>query len=60
MDFKRLFIMAVRSGCLCSILYHGLMLVTGKPITVAQVAIFTVVFIALYFLWLVLVTKKKR
>ena len=60
MNFAGLFIRAVKSGCICSIFYHALMMLTGRPVTVAQVAIFTVVFIALYFLWLVLVSYKGR
>ena len=60
MNFAGLFIRAVKSGCICSIFYHGFMLVTGQPVTVQQVFTFTVVFILLYFLWLVLVTKRHR
>jgi hypothetical protein len=60
MSFAELFIRAVKSGCICSIFYHGFMLVTGQPVTVQQVFTFTVVFILLYFLWLVLVTKRHR
>ena len=60
MNLSGLFIRAVKSGCICSIFYHALMMLTGRPVTVAQVAIFTVVFIALYFLWLVLVSYKGR
>ena len=60
MSFAGLFIRAVKSGCICSIFYHGFMMVTGQPVTVQQVFVFTVVFILLYFLWLVLVTKRHR
>ena len=60
MDYKMLFIRAVKSGCLCSVFYHGLMLITGAAINLRQVVTFTVVFILLYFLWLVLVSKKNR
>ena len=60
MNFAGLFIRAVKSGCICSIFYHGFMLVTGQPVTIQQVFTFTVVFILLYFLWLVLVTKRHR
>ncbi len=59
MNFAGLFIRAVKSGCICSIFYHGFMLITGVPVTLKQAAIFTVTFIPLYFLWLVLVTKRK-
>ena len=58
MNFAGLFIRAVKSGCICSIFYHGLMLVTGQAVTIQQAFVFTVVFILLYFLWLVLVTKR--
>lgn len=60
MSLGELFVRAVKSGCICSIFYHVLMMLTGKAVTVAQVAIFTVVFIGLYFLWLVLVSYKGR
>ena len=60
MSFAELFIRAVKSGCICSIFYHGFMLVTGQPVTIQQVFTFTVVFILLYFLWLVLVSYRRR
>lgn len=60
MSFAELFIRAVKSGCICSIFYHGFMLVTGQPVTIQQVFTFTVVFILLYFLWLVLVSYRGR
>ena len=60
MSFAELFIRAVKSGCICSIFYHGFMLVTGQLVTVQQVFTFTVVFILLYFLWLVLVSYRGR
>ena len=60
MNFAGLFIRAVKSGCICSIFYHGLMLVTGQAVAIQQAFVFTVVFILLYFLWLVLVTKRHR
>ena len=50
MDYKMLFIRAIKSGCLCSVLYHGFMLITGMAISLRQVVTFTVVFILLYFL----------
>lgn len=58
--FRALFIRAVKSGCICSIFYHGLMMLTGQTVTVKQVFVFTVVFILLYFFWLVMVSKRKR
>ena len=60
MDFVALFIRAVKSGCICSIFYHGFMMVTGTAVTIQQALVFTVVFILLYFLWLVLVSKRRR
>ena len=60
MNFAALFIRAVKSGCICSIFYHGFMMVTGQLVTIQQAFVFTVVFILLYFLWLVLVTKRHR
>ena len=57
MDLKELFIRAVKSGCICSIFYHILMMLTGMAaVTVRGAVVFTVVFILLYFLWLVLVS----
>ena len=60
MSFAELFIRAAKSGCICSIFYHGLMMVTGQAVTLKQAAVFTVVFIFLYFLWLVLVSNRNR
>jgi len=60
MNFAELFIRAVKSGCICSIFYHGFMMVTGTAVTIQQALVFTVVFILLYFLWLVLVSKRRR
>ena len=56
MNLTTLFIRAVKSGCICSIFYHSCMLITGQIVTVKQVAIFTAVFIVLYFFWLALVS----
>lgn len=60
MNLGGLFIRAVKSGCICSIFYHGLMMVTGQAVSIQQAFVFTVVFIGLYFLWLVLVTKRHK
>lgn len=60
MNLGGLFIRAVKSGCICSIFYHGLMMVTGQAVSIQQAFVFTVVFIVLYFLWLVLVTKRHK
>ena len=60
MDYGKLLIRAIKSGCLCSVFYHGFLLITGAAITLKQVAIFTVVFSLLYFLWLVLVSMRHR
>lgn len=60
MNLGGLFIRAVKSGCICSIFYHGLMMVTGQAVTIQQAFVFTVVFIFLYFLWLILVSKRNR
>lgn len=40
MDYKMLFIRAIKSGCLCSVLYHGFMLITGMAISLRQVVTF--------------------
>ena len=60
MNLGGLFIRAVKSGCICSIFYHGLMMVTGQSVSIQQAFVFTVVFIFLYFLWLILVSKRNR
>lgn len=60
MNLGGLFIRAVKSGCICSIFYHGLMMVTGQAVSIQQAFVFTVVFIFLYFLWLILVSKRNR
>ena len=59
MNLAELFIRAVKSGCICSIFYHVGMMLFGMAVTLKQGVIFTVVFIFLYFLWLVLVSKRK-
>ncbi len=56
MDYFGLFCRAVKSGCVCSIFYHGFLLISGTSVTVKSAAVFTIVFILLYFLWLVLVS----
>lgn len=58
MNLSALFIRAVKSGCICSIFYHVLMVISGQSVTIAQAAIFTVVFIVLYFFWLALVSHR--
>ncbi len=60
MNLGALFIRAVKSGCICSIFYHVLMVISGQSVTIAQAAIFTVVFIVLYFFWLVLVSYRGK
>lgn len=60
MDWMGLFRRAVVSGCVCSIFYHVLLLLTGAAVTVPQAVVFTVVFILLYFVWLVMVTWGRR
>lgn len=60
MNIAGLFVRAVKSGCICSIFYHGLMFVTGQAVSILQAFVFTVVFIALYFLWLVLVSYRRK
>ena len=62
MNITAIFMRAVRSGCIMSILYHGFMIITGTKVTVNAACMWTVIFIVLYFLWLVLVSfrGKKR
>lgn len=60
MNLGMLFVRAVKSGCICSIFYHGFMMVTGQAVNLKQVVTFTVVFIFLYFLWLILVSYRGR
>ena len=60
MNFAVLFTRAVKSGFIMSILYHGFMLLTGTPVTVNGACVWTVIFILLYFLWLVLVSYRGR
>ena len=57
MDLKELFRRACVSGFICSIFYHGLLLLMHRPVTLMSAIVFTVVFVILYFIWLVLVSK---
>lgn len=59
MNLLELFRRACVSGFVCSIFYHALMLVTGASVTLRGAVIFTVVFVLLYFLWLVLVSRRR-
>ena len=36
MNLGMLFVRAVKSGCICSIFYHGLMMVTGQAVALMQ------------------------
>lgn len=60
MNLLELFRRACISGFVCSIFYHGLLLVTGAAVTLRSTVTFTVVFVLLYFLWLLLVSRRKK
>lgn len=51
---------AFGSGFFCSLLYHGTLYMMGQPVGFTNALLFTVLFIALYFLWLVMVSMGKK
>lgn len=55
MDWLGLIKRALGTGILCSLMYHCTLLIMGQPVTVKNVVVFTVVFIVLYFVWLLMV-----
>ncbi len=60
MNVGELFRRACVSGFVCSIFYHGLMLLMGTKVQLRSAVVFTVVFVLLYFVWLLLVSYKGR
>lgn len=60
MGLMELFRRACVSGFVCSIFYHALLLVTGAKVGLRSAVIFTVVFVLLYFLWLLLVSRRRK
>ena len=60
MNVGELFRRACVSGFVCSIFYHGLMLLMGTKVQLRSVVVFTVVFVLLYFVWLLVVSYKGR
>ena len=59
MNLPELFRRACISGFVCSIFYHGLMLLAGTAVSLRGAVAFTVVFVLLYFLWLLMVSRRK-
>lgn len=60
MKVGELFRRACVSGFVCSIFYHGLMLLMGTKVQLRSAVVFTVVFVLLYFVWLLVVSYKGR
>ncbi|WMI81522.1 hypothetical protein [Anaerotignum sp. MB30-C6] len=60
MDWLGMLKKAFGTGILCSFMYHGTLLIMGQPIAIRNVAVFTVVFILLYFVWLFMVSMGKK
>lgn len=60
MNVGELFRRACVSGFVCSIFYHGLMLLMGTKVQLRNAVVFTVVFVLLYFVWLLVVSYKGR
>ena len=58
MNVGELFRRACVSGFVCSIFYHGLMLLMGTKVQLRSAVVFTVVFVLLYFVWLLVVSYK--
>lgn len=60
MNVGELFRRACVSGFVCSIFYHGLMLLMGTKVQLRSAVVFTVVFVLLYFVWLLVISYKGR
>ena len=60
MNVGELFRRACVSGFVCSIFYHGLMVLMGTKVQLRSAGVFTVVFVLLYFVWLLVVSYKGR
>ena len=60
MNIVELFRRACVSGFVCSIFYHGLMILMGTKVELRSAVVFTVVFVLLYFVWLLMVSYKGR
>ncbi len=60
MNVGELFRRACVSGFVCSIFYHGLMVLMGTKVQLRSAVVFTVVFVLLYFVWLLVVSYKGR
>ncbi len=60
MNVGELFRRACVSGFVCSIFYHGLLLLMGTKVQLRSAVVFTVVFVLLYFVWLLVVSYKGR
>lgn len=60
MNLPELFRRACVSGFVCSIFYHGLMLLMGTEVQLRSAVVFTVVFVLLYFLWLLMVSRRGK
>ncbi len=60
MNIVELFRRACVSGFVCSIFYHGLMILMGTKVQLRSAVVFTVVFVLLYFVWLLMVSYKGR
>ena len=60
MNVGELFRRACVSGFVCSIFYHGLMLLMGTKVQLRSAVVITVVFVLLYFVWLLVVSYKGR
>lgn len=60
MNIVELFRRACVSGFVCSIFYHGLMILMGTKVQLRSAVVFTVVFVLLYFVWLLVISYKGR
>ncbi len=60
MNVGELFRRACVSGFVCSIFYHGLMVLMGTKVQLRSAVVFTVVFVLLYFVWLLVISYKGR
>jgi len=52
MNWTKLMQKALGTGVLCSLVYHGTLLLIGQSVTLKNAVVFTVAFTLLYFVWL--------
>ncbi len=60
MKWIQIFIKALGTGILCSLVYHGTLLLIGQRVVLKNAAAFTIAFSLLYFVWLCMASTGKK